>query len=369
MTPGETGRVSAVHFPPGRDVPLGVVGRAARQMLNGVLTGSMPTAPRLLEGGGMLGEARESTVLTPKGKMVASLRVVGGMGVAAQEGEEGFLLLVPQAALEGLARHFQRYLPPRMARVVPLHQDWVVLSLAGEDVCGRLAESGLFLPGLEGAELPGLTPAWGGTHPELGDLVGVSSQGLSVPSWDLLVQEGSLPALHELLERTGVEAAPAGLAEIFRVERGSPEYGMELNPDTIPVEAGMQHRAIDHTKGCYTGQEVIVRIRDRGRVNRHLRGLLLGTETPPPSGTSLFQPDGTRPVGETATAVVSEVMGGTIALGYVRREVEPPAVVHLGTPEGPPVQVREITDEGWTLLPDDAGYPGRSGLHGAGHSR
>lgn len=369
MPPSEAGRLSALHFPPGRDVPLGVVGRAARQMLNGVLTGAMPTAPRLREGGRMLGEARESAVLTPKGKMVAALRVVGGMGVTAGEGEEGFLLLVPQAALEGLAQHFQRYLPPRMARVVPLHQDRVVLSLAGEDVPRRVAEVGMFLPEMDGTELPGLAPAWGGTHPDVGDVVGVVSQRLSVPAWDLVVNEGSLPALQKLLADAGVEAAPPGLEEILRVERGSPEYGMELDLDTIPVEAGMQQRAIDHTKGCYTGQEVIVRIRDRGRVNRHLRGLLLGAESPPAAGTPLFKLDGNRPVGVTATAVASEAMGGTIALGYVRREVVPPALVHLGAPEGPPVQVREITDEGWTLLPDDAGYPGRSGLHGAGHSR
>lgn len=317
----------------------------------------------------MLGEARESAVLTPKGKMVASLRVVGGIGVPIQEGEEGFLLLVPQAALEGLAQHFQRYLPPRMARVVPLQLDLGVLSLAGEDVPGRVAEFGLFLPEMDGAELPGMAPAWGGTHPRLGNVVAVSSHRLSLPGWDVLVHKESLLALQTLLEQAGVEAAPAGLDEVLRVERGSPEYGMELDSDTIPVEAGMQHRAIDHTKGCYTGQEVIVRIRDRGRVNRHLRGLLLGTESSPSAGTLLFKSEGTGPVGVTATAVESAAMGGTIALGYVRREVVPPAVVHLGSPEGPPVQVREITDEGWTLLPDDAGYSGRSAPHATDRSR
>ena len=68
-------------------------------------------------------------------------------------------------------------------------------------------------------------------------------------------------------------AVPAGLGvwKTLGVEAGRPVFGTDMDERTLPPEAGIVERAIDQTKGCYTGQEVIVRIRDRGHVNRHLR--------------------------------------------------------------------------------------------------
>src|SRR5690606_40475889 len=87
------------------------------------------------------------------------------------------------------------------------------------------------------------------------------------------------------------------------------------------------------------GQEVIVRILHRGHVNWHLRGLLLGEAPAPARGTTLVRAGETKPVARVTSACASPVHGQTIALGYVRREVEPPAELRLGGPDGPPVQV------------------------------
>ena len=95
-----------------------------------------------------------------------------------------------------------------------------------------------------------------------------------------------------------------------------------MDSDTIPVEAGIHERAIDYKKGCYTGQEVIVRIRDRGHVNRHLRQLMLGDVPAPRSGAELYAEGSDQPVGHVTSAVESARFGQTVALGYVRRGVE-----------------------------------------------
>ena len=121
-----------------------------------------------------------------------------------------------------------------------------------------------------------------------------------------------------------------------------------MGSDTIPFEAGIVDRAIDHTKGCYTGQEVIVRIRDRGHVNRRLCGLLLGDGPTPPSGTEIFGPEGDRPVGKITSVAQSPRARGVIALGYVRRAVEAPGPVWLGSSDGAEAEIRELT-EGWAF--------------------
>ena len=47
-----------------------------------------------------------------------------------------------------------------------------------------------------------------------------------------------------------------------------------MDADTIPLEAGLEANAISQSKGCYVGQEVIIRILHRGggRVVRKLVG-------------------------------------------------------------------------------------------------
>jgi folate-binding protein YgfZ len=129
--------------------------------------------------------------------------------------------------------------------------------------------------------------------------------------------------------------------EALRLEAGRPAFGADLTEEHIPVEAGVHTRAIDYDKGCYTGQEVIVRLRDRGHVNRHLRRLRLGDAPSPAPGTEVWRADGSKSVGAVTSAASSPRMG-TLALAYVRREVEPPGPVRLGSAEGPEVEVEAL---------------------------
>jgi folate-binding protein YgfZ len=125
--------------------------------------------------------------------------------------------------------------------------------------------------------------------------------------------------------------------ETLRIEAGRPRYGAELTEEVIPTEAfeesGLMERAVSFTKGCYTGQEVIIRIAHRGHVNRHLRGLLLGDAAPEP-GTRLFSPESGKDVGWITSVTHSPLLGQAIALGFVRREMEPGATVRAGLADG-----------------------------------
>ena len=87
-------------------------------------------------------------------------------------------------------------------------------------------------------------------------------------------------------------------------------------------------RAVDHNKGCYTGQEVVVRVRDRGRVNRLLCGFRLNGDMLPKTGEKLFVGD--REVGWLTSTVESPRADGAIALGYLRQDLAENEVITVG---------------------------------------
>lgn len=74
--------------------------------------------------------------------------------------------------------------------------------------------------------------------------------------------------------------ADAEELERLRIEAGTPRWGRELDDRVLPAEAGLDERAISFTKGCYPGQEPIARLQYRGKVNRRLRVLAVESAAP-----------------------------------------------------------------------------------------
>lgn len=118
----------------------------------------------------------------------------------------------------------------------------------------------------------------------------------------------------------GAGELSAAALELLRISECVPRWGHDLAGDTIPVEAGLEDRAISYTKGCYIGQEVISRIKSVGRVNHHLRRLRAAF--PLRAGEAL-QAEG-RPAGEITSAVLVPDSGHWLALGYLRTGFEHP---------------------------------------------
>jgi folate-binding protein YgfZ len=118
---------------------------------------------------------------------------------------------------------------------------------------------------------------------------------------------------------TAAGARPVGEAtlETLRIEAGTPRFGEDIGPSVLLPEVPFEH-LVSHTKGCYPGQEVVVRIRDRGHVNRHLRGLVLDGDAVPEVGAEVVV-DGTS-VGQITSAALSPRLGRPVALAFVRRQ-------------------------------------------------
>ncbi|HVB05860.1 MAG TPA: hypothetical protein VNF07_06405 [Acidimicrobiales bacterium] len=267
-----------------RDV-VSVTGPDARSYLQGQCSQDLDAL--------VAGESAESLVLSPQGKLDAFVSVLA-------QGDESFLLVVAggfgEALLERLARFKLRVKAELSLETVP------VVELRGPQAAP-----------LAGA--PALRVEWPG-----------------YAGWDLL-------GTAELPEGVN-EGAPEAF-EAARIEAGLPEMGSELDEATIPPEAGIVARSVSFTKGCFTGQELVARLDARGnRTPRNLRALLLPAGASAPPGTELFAGD--KVVGRL-TSVAARPDGALVALGYLRREVVPPAEVAVGAPGAAlTAEVREL---------------------------
>lgn len=284
-----------------------VRGDKARDVVTGLVTNDITALET--------GQGAYAAALTPKGKIIADVRVFVGA--------DSVLMDTPARAFPGFLAMIRKYVNPRNSPYSDESATIHDLCIAGANARLVLAEVlgahsatlGLLLPyGHLTADFEGTT------------LVIARSPELGSDAYDCFV-----PAeLHETLRAKLIDAGarPGGLAawDMARIEVGRPEWGVDIDETTIPQEANLDElHAISYTKGCYTGQETVARVHFRGHVNRHLRGLVFETDEPAPLGAALGDEAG-KPVGDVRSGTTTPRLGA-IALAMVRREVEPGATL------------------------------------------
>jgi folate-binding protein YgfZ len=165
------------------------------------------------------------------------------------------------------------------------------------------------------------------------------SGNLESAGFDLFVPNDSLGAVADKLIAAAKAAGGRGCGwqafETARIEAGIPRFGADMDEATIPLECGIENRAVAYNKGCYIGQEVINRIHSVGHVNRELRGLRLAADLKslPQRGDRLLLAG--KEIGHITSAVKSPAFDANLALGYVRREAfQTGGELTLQTPAG-----------------------------------
>ncbi len=244
-----------------------------------------------------------ASLLTRTGRMVADLHVLWA--------EEALRLELERSAAAEVVAHLDRF----------IIADDVQLANCSEEI-GRLAVEGPAAPDILEAIAPGLAlPQDACGEVELaGAPVTLAAFGFSgEAAFQLLVPAAAREDVAAALLATG---APHGLVEagaealeILRIEAGIPRVGSELDDSVLPDEAGLD-RTISTTKGCYTGQEVVARLRSQGVPSHRLMGLRSPGGDPIPVGEPI-QAESSR-VGEI-TSACSSPRFGSIALGFLRR--------------------------------------------------
>lgn len=242
-----------------------------------------------------------AALLTPQGRMISDMRVF--------ELGDAVLLDVPGTLAERVSTHLSDFIFSEDAAV----QD-VTATMTHLVVLGPASPMALGLGGLRPFENRRAT---------LGDVevIVAGNDEFGVPAVDVFVESMRAPAVLAALAEAGVASVDDEIANVLRIEAGTPQFGLDMDQDTIPLEAGIEDRAISLTKGCYVGQEVIIRVlhRGHGRVARKLVGLVFSADGMVPARGERIHAGG-RSVGAVTSATWSPALGRPIALGYVHRD-------------------------------------------------
>jgi folate-binding protein YgfZ len=246
-------------------------------------------------------------MLTAQGRMITDMRVL--------ELGDRILLDVPRAIGTAVKDHLERFVFSEDVHV--------------EDVTEAQAEIGLYGP--RAMDVLAAAAVEGGVPEELyattrvriagHDALIVRADEVGIPGFDIVVDTA---AAHDVL-RTPLaprERSKRGKATSKRFgSRADGRFGADLDTETIPLEAGLEDRAISRSKGCYVGQEVIVRVQDRGhgRVARRLAGLTFDASAAVPQPNAAIRA-GDREVGRVTSAAWSPSLARPVALGYVHRD-------------------------------------------------
>jgi folate-binding protein YgfZ len=267
--------------------------------------------------------------LTPQGRMLCDLHVL--------ESGDMMLLDVPAAEVRAVADRLEQFHfneDVQIATLASLRSVWLHGPWAARIIEELAPRKGAPYEGREPApHEPAAYGEWMQYQNARVELAGVSVavariDQLAVPGFVIYVDAQQEDEVTGALASGGaVHATPASL-EAARIEAGYPIFGIDMTTDTIPLEAAIEDRAISLTKGCYVGQEVIIRVlhRGHGRVARKLVRLQVEGDAPP-RGSKVFSND--REIGFVTSAAESPRLGA-LALGYVHRDfVEPGTAVEV----------------------------------------
>ena len=262
-----------------------------------------------------------TAMLTAQGRMIADLRVL--------ETGDALLAVAQRSQAASLRDRFDQFIFSEDVAVADVSEATTQLSVIGPNAVAVV--SAAFA---SDARLVTLLP-FENVRVDAGGLpvVVAGTDEFAVAGLDLFVDATRAGELRNALLVSGATAVDLDTAIVRRIEAGRPEFLVDMDEETIPLEAGIEDRAISQTKGCYVGQEIIIRVlhRGHGRVAKRLVGLLLDMKA---ERGGVVRAGG-REVGKVTSATHSPALNRDIALAYVHRDfVAPGTEVTVVTSSG-----------------------------------
>ena len=259
-----------------------VSGSEATMFLNGLVTNDMKS----------LAEHRWMPAVFPtvQGRLIGAVRIV--------RMKDGFLIDTERASHEAVLRTISRFTMAGDFRVTDVTDESACVSLQGM----RAVEVVTKVFGTIGADLPrnGVS--------ELEGMTVIRATHTAEDGFDLVFDSSRAGELRQALLDAGATLVDPETFEILRIEAGIARFGRDMDETNVIPELNLDD-AVSYTKGCYVGQEIIVRIKHRGHPAKKLVGL---------------KADGPMEPGAIVTSAAVSPKVGNIGLGYVRYEsIEP----------------------------------------------
>lgn len=228
---------------------------------------------------------------------------------------ESLLVDTDQSQLEKILAVFDKYIIMDDVEVANISDQMSAVGVAGLKSREALRAAGFEVPDLKPLQLVELT--W----QQIG-VVLVRGDNPQVESFELWLAPGDNESAYEALAKAGAKPVGTGALELLRIAAGIPRYGVDIRERDLPQETE-QERALNFSKGCYVGQEIVERIRSRGQVRRKFTGFRIEGPLPAPGSKVLVEG---KDVGEITSAASLPAAGGErrVALGYIRREAATP---------------------------------------------
>ena len=269
-----------------------VSGSEATMFLNGLITNDVKN----------LAQNRWMPAVFPtvQGRLIGAVRVIRGS-------EPAFLIDTEAPSHEAVLKTISKFTLAGDFKVADVTSETALLTVQGQgaaEVIGKVFKrDGLELPDNGVAEIDGVT------------IIRASHTGED--GFDIVIDASRKAELQQALEAAGAQPIGEDTFEILRVEAGIARFGQDMDESNVVPETNLDD-AVSYTKGCYVGQEIIVRIKHRGHPAKKLTKLRFETDQQI-EADAVIRSTENQEIGRVTSAVISP-RRGSIGLGYVRYE-------------------------------------------------
>ncbi|MBI2821449.1 MAG: aminomethyl transferase family protein [Acidobacteria bacterium] len=264
-----------------------------------------------------------AALLTPGGKMVADL-------VMLKRSEESFWVVCPGPLKEKTMSALQRFIITDQVELKDMPEQ-AALAVIGPLASGHLKHGWEVLPEKPFQHLELLVADFA--------VVLVRDTRFGVDGFQIWMPRDRREECAVWLQRQcGCAPASGEALEVLRIEAGVPAYGVDYDESNLPLESNLD-QALNFTKGCYTGQEVVARVTYLGTVSKKLMGLVVEGDIVPAPGEEVWCDN--EPAGRVTSAARSPRLGRPVALAYLQRKFLAAAEVRL-KPSGARAAVRPL---------------------------
>lgn len=287
-----------------------VSGSEAVVFLNGLVTNDMKSLA--------VNSWMPAAFANVQGRLLAVVRII--------HREDGFLIDTEDATHDAVIKLIERFTLAGDFTVADMTSETAQLSIQGKKAHEIVAK----IFGKEAADLEN-------QKARIVDCEGASvtlirATHTAEDGFDLYLDRDHLPKLRDELTSAGSQPITDDTFETLRIEAGIPRYGIDMDETNVVTETNLDD-AVSFTKGCYVGQEIIVRIKHRGHVAKKLTGIVLSGANAAPRNAKISSADG-KEVGRITSSTFSPKIERAIALAYLKYDfITPETAVRVITPD------------------------------------